>query len=182
MPSAQTLYRAAMLPSNDLGNVTAETQFSNGRGALLQLALPSNNSLANKSFRVRMSGRVATTTNTTFNLKVYFGISSTIASNTLILDCAAQTVNNVTSSFSVWCDCFWSADANAITGSGQGEMANNIVGQAVLNNTPLAANPNRDSSTFLASGGTYGFTLTGIFGGSSAGNHCIVDSFDLESV
>jgi hypothetical protein len=182
MPSSATLYRAAMLPSADLGNATAETQFSNGRATLLQLPLPSNNSLANRSFRVRISGRVVTTTNTTFNLKVYFGLSSTIASNTLILDCAAQTVNNVTSSFEVWLDCFWSADANAITGTGQGQMANNIVGQAVLTNTPLAANPNRDSNTFLASGATYGFTVTGVFGGSSAGNHAIIDAFDLEGV
>lgn len=169
-----------MLPSNDLGNVTSETQFKDGRGNLLQLPLPSNNSLANKSFRVRISGRVATTTNTTFEMRIYFGISSTIASNTLILDCAAQTVNNVTSGFEVWCDCFWSGDANAISGTGQGQIANNIVGQATLSNTPLSANPNRDSSTTLASGATYGFSLTGIFGGSSSGNHCIVDAFDLE--
>jgi hypothetical protein len=176
------MYRAVMLPSSDLGNVTIETQFKDGRGSLpLQLALPSNGVLANKSFRVRISGRVSTTTNTTFELRLYFGISSTIASNTLIFDVGAQTVNNVTSSFEIWGDMFWSADANAITGRGTGQMANSVAGPGALINTPLSANPNRDSNTFLASGSTYGFTLTGVFGGSSTGNHAIVDSFDLES-
>lgn len=182
MPSSLTMYRAAMLPSTNLGNATAETQFKDGRGSLpLQLALPSNGILANKSFRVRISGRCATTTNTTLNLKVYFGISSTIASNTLILDCAAQTVNTITSSFEVWLDMQWSGDSNAITGRGTGQVANAVVGPQALNNTPLSANPNRDSSTTLASGTTYGFTVTGVFGGSSTGNSAIIDSFDLES-
>lgn len=183
MPSASTLYRASMLPGTDLGNATTETQILDGRGKLpLQLALPSNGSLSNRTFRARISGRVSTTINTTFELRVYFGISPVISQNTLILDCAAQTVNNVTSSFEIWLDMFWSADANAITGTGQGQMANNIVGQAALNNTPLSANPSRDSSTTLASGSTYGFTITGVFGGSSTGNHCTVDDFSLESV
>lgn len=182
MPSSITLYRAAMLPSNDLGNVTAETQFKDGRGNLLQLPLPSNNSLANKNFRIRVSGRVQTSTNTTFDLKLYFGISGTISSNTLIFDTGAQTVNNTLSSFEIWADCFWSGDANAITGRGTGQMANSVTGPGALSNTPLSANPNRDSNTTLASGATYGFTCTGAFGGSSSGNHATIDSFDLEAV
>ncbi len=180
MPSAMTLGRAVMLPFTDLGNATSEKQFLDGRGNLGQLALPSNNSLANKSFRVRISGRVQTTTNTTFEMRIYFGISSTIASNTLIFDAGALTINNVKSNFEVWIDCQWDADSKSINGRGTGQIAENIVGPSTLNNTPLNADPNRDSSTFLASGTTYGFTLTGVFGGSSAGNHCIVDAFDLE--
>lgn len=183
MPSALSLYRATMLPSSDIGNATAETLFKDGRGFLpLQLPLPSNGSLANKSFRVRVSGRVSTTSNVTFELRMYFGISAIIASNTLIFDVGAQTVNTTASSFECWLDCQWSADANAITGRGTGQMANNVSGPGSLNNTPLAANPNRDSSTTLASGAFYGFTVTGIFSGSSSGNHAIVDSFDLEGV
>lgn len=182
MPSAATLYRAPLLPGNDFGNVIVETQLSNGRGNPLILALPSNGSLANRPFRVRIGGRIATTTNTTFDARAYFGFSPTIANNTLIFDSAAQTVNNVTSSWEVWLDCFWSADGNSITGWGAGQLANNIMGPATLINTPLSANPNRDSNTFLQSGATYGFTVTGIFGGSSAGNHAFVDIFDLEGV
>lgn len=182
MPSASTLYRSPFLPGNDAGNITAETQLSNGRSTPLILALPSNGSLANRPFRVRVGGRVSTTTNTTFDVKVYFGFSTTLANNTLIFDSGANTVNNITSSFECWCDCFWSADANAITGWGAGQLANTVLGPATLVNVPISANPNRDSSTTLASGTTYGFTLTGQFGGSSAGNHAFVDIFDLEGV
>lgn len=182
MPSASTLYRSPFLPGNDFGNITAETQLSNGRSTPLILALPSNGSLANRPFRVRVGGRVSTTTNTTFDVKVYFGFSSTIASNTLIFDSGANTVNNVTSSWELWLDCFWSGDGNSITGWGAGQLANTVIGPATLNNTPLSANPNRDSNTSLSSGATYGFTVTGVFGGSSAGNHAFVDTFDLEGV
>lgn len=180
MPSSQTLYRATMLPSSDIGNVTSETQFKDGRSNLLQLSLPSNNSLANRSFRVRISGRCQTTTNTTLELKTYFGISGTIASNTLIFDTGAITVNNTKSNFELWLDMQWDADSKTIAGRGAGQINNSILGPATLNNVPVSADPNRDSSTFLASGTTYGFTLTGVFGGSSTGNHAIVDNFDLE--
>lgn len=181
MPSSLSLYRAAMLPSNNLGNATSETQFKDGRGNLLQLPLPSNNSLANKSFRVRVSGRVATTISTSFQLSVYFGLSSTIASNTLMFPSGFQTVNNATSNFELWLDCQWTADGKLITGWGAGQLANQILGPATLSNTPISADANRDSNTFLQSGGTYGFTCTGQFGNTSAGNSAIIDNFDLES-
>lgn len=181
MPSSQTLYRANMLPSSDIGNATSETQFKDGRSNLLQLPLPSNNSLANRSFRARISGRVSTTSNLNFTLNVYFGISSTIANNTLIFGSGQTAVNTVSSAFEVWLDMQWTADGKIITGCGRGQLANNILGPSTLNNTPLSADPNRDSSTFLASGATYGFTATGQFSGSSSGNHATIDNFDLEA-
>ena len=181
MPSSQTLYRAPMLPGNDLSNVTAETQFPNGRGTPLLLALPSNNSLANHNFRVRIAGRVATATNRTFQTQVYFGLNPTIASNTLIFSTGFQVVNTVSTSFDVWIDLRWSAGSNSITGRGEGQLANHVVGPGTLINTPISADPNRDSNPFLQSGATYGFTVTGQFNGSDSGNHAFIDSFDLES-
>jgi hypothetical protein len=171
-----------MLPGNDVGNVTSETQMPNGRAAKLQLVLPSNNHLANKSFRVRVSGRASTTTNTTFEMKVYFGMSATIASNTLIFDSGAQGINNTKSNFEFWLDMQWDSDSQTITGRGTGSLANNILGPSTLSNVPISADPNRDSNTFLQSGPTYGFTVTGQFGGSSAGNHAFVDDLSLEAV
>lgn len=182
MPSSISLYTAPFLPGNDIGNVTAETQMKNGRATPLILPLPSNGSLSNSAFRVRVTGRTSTTTNTTFELKVYFGISATIASNTLIFDSGAQTVNNTKSNFEFWLDMTWDADSKTLAGRGAGQLANNILGPSTLNNTPVSADPARDSNTFLASGTTYGFTLTGQFGGSSAGNHATVDGFYLEAV
>lgn len=180
MPNSATLYRANMLPGNDLGNATAETQFKNGRGAQLSLALPSNNSLTNKSFRVRISGRVATTSNLTFTVSLYFGLSSTIASNTLLYTTNAVVVNNVSSNWEFWADCFWSTNGT-ITGRAEGQIANQIFGPGTLANTPNA-DPNRDSNTFLQSGATYAFTVTGQFSGSSTGNHAFIDDLSLEVV
>jgi hypothetical protein len=171
-----------MLPGNDLGNVTVETQFPNGRGAPLILPLPSNGSLANKRFKLVVAGRVQATIDTTFNLNVYFGFSPTIASNALIFSTGAATVNNTATGFDFSIGMYWNAGGLQITGNGQGQLANNPVGAASLTNVIANVDPNRDSSTFLASGVTYGFTLTGIFGNSSAGNHAFVDIFDLEEL
>lgn len=178
MANALTLYRASMLPGNDLGNATTETQFPNGRAAQLNLTLPSNNSLNNKSFRVRISGRVATTSNVTFTVTLYFGFSATLASNTLLFTTNAITVNTVSSNWELWADCFWSANGT-ITGRAEGQIANQVFGPGAFTNI-ASADPNRDSSTFLQSGVTYGFTVTGKFSGSSSGNHAFIDDLSLE--
>lgn len=182
MPSSATLYRAPLLPGNDLGNQTSETQMPNGRGTPLILPLPSNGSLANKRFRLIVSGRIATTTNTTFNLNVYFGFSATLASNTLIFSSGANTVNNTNTGFSLWVDLYWNAANLSITGRGEGQMNNNPIGPSGISNSITSVDPARDSSTFLASGATYGFTTTGTFGASSTGNHAFVDIFEMEEL
>jgi hypothetical protein len=182
MPSAHTLYTAPMLPGNDLGNATSETLLPDGRTGFLKLQLPSNNSLANKSFRVRLFGRVSTTANLNFQVRVYFGISGVIGSNTQIFDTNQININNAKSNWELWLDMTWDSDSKTITGRGAGQLANNILGPGTLLNIPIAADPNRDSNNFLQSGATYGFTVTGQFSGSSTGNHAFVDNFALEAV
>ena len=182
MPSAHTLYTAPLLPGIDLGNATSETLLPDGRTGFLALPLPSNNSLANKSFRVRMFGRVATNSNVNFILNVYFGVAADFTSNTLIFTTNQVQVNNMKSNWELWLDMTWDSDSKSITGRGAGQFANSILGPGTLQNIPLAADPNRDSNTFLQSGPTYGFTATGQFSGSSAGNHAYVDNFALEVV
>jgi hypothetical protein len=181
MPSSRTLYTAALIPSTDLGNATAETQFLNSNGKLLTLPLPSNNSLAQKRFIVKAAGRVKTTSNLTFTLNLYFGISATIASNTLIFTSAAQTVNSLSTNWMMNVELFWDVTSQRINGWGFGQVANSVLGPSGLVNPVTSADPNRDTSTTLNSGAAYGFTLTGLFSGSSAGNSSIVDIFDLES-
>jgi hypothetical protein len=182
MPSSATFYRAPLLPGNDLGNVTSETQMPNGRGTPLILPLPSNNSLANKRFRIVIAGRVQTTINTTFTLNAYFGFSTTLASNTAIFSTGANTVNNTNTGFSLAIDLYWNAGSLTITGSGQGQINNNTIGMSGITNSITSVDPNRDSSTFLASGATYGFTITGLFGNSSTGNHAFADIFEMEEL
>jgi hypothetical protein len=172
-----------MLPGNDLGNQTSETQLPNGRGASLVLPLPSNGSLANKRFRIVVSGRVATTITNTFTINVYSGFAPVIASNLLIFSTGPQSVNSISSNYSMTIDLFWSTGNRTINGGpGQGQMANSPIGPASLNNPVVNADPNRDSNPFLQSGATYGFTLTGQFGSGSAGNHAFVDIFELEEL
>lgn len=182
MTSSATLYRAAFLPGNDFGNVTAETQISNGRGTPLTLPLPSNGSLGNRRFRLVLSGRIQTSITNTFTANVYFGLSSTIASNTLLFSTGANSVNSTNTNFSLSIDLFWSTPSLTIDGLGSGQMNNNPIGPSSLSNIITAADPNRDSSTTLASGATYGFTVTGLFGSSSAGNHAFVDLFEMEAL
>src|SRR5262252_6913130 len=106
MTMTSTLYRANMLPGNDNGNITVETQLLNGRASPLQLTLPSNGSLANKSFRVRVFGRIQSTISTTFNHNVYFGKQTTIAANILIFSTGFQVINGK-SNFEFWIDLTW---------------------------------------------------------------------------
>lgn len=180
MPNSATYYQASFVPGTDLGNKTAETQLVNARGSIITVPLPSNGSLANKRFRLVSTGRIQTSINTTFTLNFYFGLSGTISSNTLIFSSGPQTINNVNTNYSMWLDMFWGSN-QAIEGTGHGQMNNFPIGPAGMNNT-VTADPNRDSSTSLATGATYGFTITGQFGNSSAGNHAIVNSFDLEEL
>jgi hypothetical protein len=183
MPSSATLYRAPLLPGNDLGNQTSETQMPNGRGASLVLPLPSNGSLAQRRFRVVIAGRVQTTITTTFTLNLYFGFSPILASNTLIFSSGPNSVNNVSSNFSITVDMFWTAAGLTICGApGDGQMNNNPIGPSSLSNVITNVDPNRDSNSFLQSGATYGFTATGTFGSTSAGNHAFVDLFELEAL
>ncbi|HEX8838475.1 MAG TPA: hypothetical protein VF748_16145, partial [Candidatus Acidoferrum sp.] len=174
-----TLYRASMLPSNDLGNATAEIQWPNARANPLTLPLPSNNSLANRSFRIRLFGRCSAGLLTTITINVYFGLSPTISSNTQIFGTGPQLFNG-NSNFNFWLDMTWDSTSQSISGIGQGQVANNVIGVAALWNTPVSADPNRDSNSFLQSGPTYGFSLTGFFGNASAGNHAFVDDFSME--
>ena len=180
MPNSQTLYRAFMLPGNDLGATTVEHQFPNGRGVPILLQLPSNNSLANKSFAVHTTGRVATSANLTFLINIYFGLDPVIAHNTLIWSAGPQQVNATSSNFDLRLSMFWDSTSQTITGAGQGQVANQIAGPATLFSTPHA-DPNRDSNTFLQSGPTYGFTITGTFSGAGV-NHAFIDEFALESL
>ena len=180
IPNSQTLYRAFMLPGGDLGATTVEKQFPNGRATPLLLQLPSNNSLANKSFAIHQCGRVSTSANLTFIINLYFGLDPIISHNTLIWTAGPQQVNNKSSNFDLWLKLYWDSVSQTITGQGDGQVANNIVGPSTLINIP-SADPNRDSNSFLQSGPTYGFTITGTFSGGGT-NHAFIDELALESL
>lgn len=179
MSSSITLYRAPYLPGNDLGNQTSETLMPNGRGTSLVLPLPSNGSLANRRFRVVVSGRVQTSLNSTFTVNVYFGFSPTLSSNTLIFSTGAVAVNSSNTGFSFTIDMFWSATGLTVNGVGEGQSNNNPVGRIAMANTIPNVDPFHDNNPNSI---TYGFSATGTFGSSSAANHAFIDLFELEAL
>lgn len=181
MSNSATLYRAAFLPGNDLANATVEAQFPNGRGTPLILPLPSNGTLANKRFNVVVAGTVSSTITNTFTLGVYFGFSPTILSNTQLITTGPLSTASG-SNFELTITLYWTTGANTITGSATGMLANSPIGQANINTPITSADPNRDSNTFLQSGASYGFTVTGFFGTGNASNHATVNIFDLETL
>lgn len=174
-------------PSLDLGNATAEQQFANNAGGVLVLPLPSDGQLVNSRFRVHLGGRVQTISNLTFTLAVYFGSSTTfggaspIASNTLMLTTNANTVNAKKTNYQLDMDLFWDDDSDSISGTWLGQIANSIIGASTLANTPTAdADLHGDSNSFQ--GTHYGLTFTGLFSGSSTGNHAFLDVLSIELV
>lgn len=178
MPGIGMVYRASFVPGVDLGNVTAETQFRNLNSAQANLVLPADGQFTNSWLKLRIAGRVATTSNLTFQVNLYFGTSATIASNTLLLSSGAQTVNTKKTNWHIDVDFFWDGDSNTFCGIGIGQMANGPIGPTALANVP-SANPNI-RNTLSNAATAYGFTVTGQFSGSSAGNHAFLDIFNVE--
>lgn len=178
MPGIGMVYRSAFVPGADIGNASAETQFSNLNGAQASLVLPADGQFTNSRLKVRIGGRVSTTSNLTFTVKLYFGTSATIASNTLIFSSGAQTINAIKTNWHIDLDLFWDSDSSTFCGIGQGQAGNGVIGPAALSNVP-SANPN-NRNTLSNAAVSYGFTVTGQFSGSSAGNHAFLDLFNIE--
>lgn len=178
MPGIGMVYTASFIPSQDIGNVTAETQFKNSQGAQANLVLPADGQFINSRLKIRLGGRVATTSNLTFTVNLYFGTSATIASNTLLLSSGAQTVNTKKTNWHIDVDLFWDGDSNTFCGIGSGQMSNGPIGPSALSNVP-SANPNV-RNTISNAATAYGFTVTGQFSGSSSGNHSFLDIFNVE--
>jgi len=174
MTTAATFYRADYIPGANLGNVTSETQFKNSQGNLLVLTLPWNNSLSNANFYVRVSGRVISTVSLNFSVALYFGRSATIASNTQVYASGLVTTNG-SSNWNIQTNLYWDATSNAINGDGQGQIANSFLGRSSIANVP-SASPSQASTAALTQ---LGFTVTGTFDTSSAGNQAFVDNFEL---
>lgn len=178
MPGLGSYYRASFIPSLDLGNAIAEKQFVNSQSAQANLVLPADGQFTNSRLKLRLAGRVATTSNLTFQVNLYFGTSATIASNTLLFSSGLQTVNNLKTNWFMDVDFYWDGDSSTFCGIGSGQMSNGIIGPASLANVP-SANPNI-RNTISNAATAYGFTATGQFSGSSTGNHSFLDVFNIE--
>jgi len=174
MPQSNTVINGIYLPSAGLGNATSETQFNGSNAALLTCIVPGTSKLKNRPFTVRVAGRVTGGTTTNFTLKVYWGTSSTIGSNTQLATSGAIAVNSASANFDVTLVLMWDATSQKIQGRFSGQMNNSLVAAAALSNAV--------SSVDLTAGetSTVGLTATGLFSASNASNTAIIDVFEID--
>jgi hypothetical protein len=160
-----------------LGNASAETTFKNSLGGVAALPLQTDNQFTNKRFVINAAGRVATTSNLTFQVNIYLGTTGTTADK-LIYTTSGLTVNNKKSNWHLDLNCFWDSDAQIINGSGFGQIDNQQVGSGGLTNV-ITLDPNLHGSSNSFQNTFYKFTVTGLFSGSSTGNHAFLDILEV---
>jgi hypothetical protein len=177
MSGVGTVFRCPLIPSLNLGNASSETTFLNSRGTVAALPLQTDGQFTNKRFAINVAGRVATTSNLTFQVNVYLGTTGTTA-DTLIFTSSGLTVNAKKSNWHLDLNCFWDSDAQLINGSGFGQIDNQQVGSGGLTNV-IKLDPNLHGSSNSFQNMFYKFTVTGLFSGSSAGNSAFLDILEV---
>jgi len=162
------------LPSDAGGaSSTAEFQFSKSSSRFILYA-PGSDKLKNRPFVVRLWGRATGGTTTNLTIKLYSGISATIGSNTSIATSGAIAVNSVSGNFHLESQMIWDSTSDKYQGVFQGHVNGTAVARAINSSVTVPA-----SDPSVAEG-TNGFTATGTFSASDAGNLAILDGFELE--
>lgn len=177
MPNANVISIPNMKPRelNQGGTSTSEVQFTVDGTNAYYVVLPSGTQLKNRPFRVFAAGRAGSGTTTNFTVKLDYGISTTIASNTTIEASTARALASGNHNWMIAAECMWDSTSDKIQGRGWSMVANLVDAVAALDAAPTAANP-EDGTTVL------GFTLTGTFSSGDATNVAYVDVFQIEEV
>ena len=186
MSNAGTVYRPnAFPPSLDIGNATAETLFQNKIGGALVLPLQNDGQWTNARLAVHIGGRVQTTSNLNYTLAVYFssntvfGVPATVAQSTKIYTTGPTIVNNKQTNWQLDLNIFWDGTSKTFCGNTIGQIGDYILGQNTLIATPTA-DPNLHNSSNSFQNVFYALSFTGLFSGSSSGNHAFIDVCSLE--
>src|SRR5216684_2439455 len=168
MPSFLATARSNKLPSAQIGNVIAETQYNGSDNLLLVCPLEGSQTLNNRRFTVRIGGTCGSNGATNLTIKVYFGISATIASNTALASTGAVAMASANHNF--WLDILMQYDtiSNKIQGYFIGQIAGTVVSETTLSAIPTSVSD-------VAEG--QGFTVTALFGTTQTGNVSIVQTF-----
>jgi len=177
MSGTGTVFRCPLIPSLDLGNASAETFFLNSRGLTAALPLQVDGQFTNKRFIINAAGRVATNSNLTFQVNIYIGTTGTTA-DTLIYTTSGLTVNAKKSNWHLDLNCFRDSDAQLINGSGFGQIDNQQVGAGGLTNI-IKLDPALHQTSNSFQGVFYKISASGLFSGSSAGNHSFLDILEI---
>ena len=165
-----TISKTSGLASDDLGNATSETQFTNSSGSLVTLQIPVSAANLNKPLRVIAGGRVISGASNTFTGKLYFGNSTTVASNALV---ETEAVTLTASTQQIWLvEAIISVtDANS---SEPGTIALSFLNPS---GTAGGSTTTNDPALLVAV-----LNVTGQFTSSDSSNAAYLDFFEIQSV
>lgn len=170
MANANTIGRCSTaLPGTAIGaSSTVETQCTDGDGNLA-FAKSRLEYLVGKKFKVRCGGRATTGAATNVTIKLYYGTSATIGSNSVIFSSGAVAVN--TTSVNWWLEADVAFDATALILQGLGKGAVNATAVAQAATTAVSS---------LTASGECGFTVTATLSASNAGSLTKLDYLEIE--
>lgn len=163
----------AGLPSADLGNVTGTaTGFLDKAGNVMILPLPAAALLKRKLFEVRAWGRVTGGTTANFTPSLYYGLSATVASDTIVKAATAAAVDSANHSWSMFAQFVWDDTSDSLQGWVTWRIAGVAITAPVVNANITSADPEANTPQ--------GLIISGLFSASNAGNSAIMDGFQLE--
>lgn len=182
MPDIQASNVALPLPSAEVnlgGTATTEAQFitasrvgQRAAGQPLAVYTPGSNTLKARRFMVRAGGRVTGGTTTNLTVKLYWGTSSTIGSNTNIATTGAIACNSASGNWELACDLMWDSTSSKLQGKFAGWVNATAVAAAVLSTGPTTVDLSGETTS-------NGFTVTATFSAGNASNVAYVDYFEV---
>jgi hypothetical protein len=173
MPNNMTVARLVNTPRelNQGGTGTAEILFTTDGTVAAKTQLPSNGEFKNRPFLVRAWGRVTGGGTTNFTVKLYFGTSNTIASNTIVEASTARAVDSANHNWIIEIWVVWDEVSDKIQGVGRSVVANLADAVAVIDNVPGSVDPSDNTER--------AFTVTGTFSSGFAGNVANLDGLEV---
>jgi hypothetical protein len=179
---------ALPLPSAELGagSATTETQWTTtavsgsvAKGGLLMCRIPGSNILKNRPFYIRAAGRVNGGASGNFTVRIYVGGSTTISSNTKIMDSGAISNGGVKTNWVLEGLCMWDSDGQRITGAFWGNIHGTAVAVTTLSNIITSADLSTEPNLGSATGSSLVLSITGQFATGNSGNTAYVDVFEI---
>lgn len=176
MPSFLATARSNKLPSTGTGNITSETQINGSDGNLL--VCPFEGSLVMQTpgnarrFKLSIAGYGVSGTTSTFTLKLYFGTSTTIASNgTAMISATTASFASTNQNFFLNVELIYDSVSKSFAGVYYGQAANTLIDLTAITQTSVT------TVSDVAEG--QGFSLTGIFNSTNASNNLVVTTFEI---
>ena len=171
MPFIGTSMSCNKLPGAAIGtSSTAAAQFLDSASNPAILYIRPGSSYSNRMFRVLAYGRATTGASTNVTITLYYGISSTIASNTVIEASTARAVNTASANWFIEAVMMYDSTSQKIGGFGRSMVNNLYDAEAALDNAP--------TSVDLSTEGL-GFTVVGTASASNASTALRLISFEL---